>query len=106
MQWVFLFTAIIFEICGTSLMKISYGFTKLIPSIGTIVCYIITFAALANALKKIPVSVAYAIWCAAGIVVISAIGILFFKESINFLKVLSTIFIVLGVVGLYMSDIL
>jgi small multidrug resistance pump len=104
MQWLFLFAAIIFEICGTSLMKISYGFTKLWPSIGTIVCYIITFTALANALKKIPVSVAYAIWCAAGIVILSVIGILFFKESINFLKVLSTVFIVLGVIGLYISD--
>ncbi len=106
MYWIFLAIAILFEIIGTSLMKISYGFTKLAPSIGTIICYIITFASLANALKKIPVSIAYAIWSAAGIVIISAIGIIFFKESLTIFKVISTILIIIGVVGLYLSELI
>ncbi|WP_261830585.1 DMT family transporter [Inconstantimicrobium mannanitabidum] len=103
MQWIYLFLAIGFEITATTLMKVSNGFSKILPTIGTGLGYIICFTCLSMALKKIDISVAYAIWSAAGIVIISTIGVLFFKENISFLKVVSILLIVLGVIGLNLS---
>ena len=103
MEWVYLFLAIGFEIIATSLMKVSYGFTKLLPTIGTFLGYILCFTLLSFALKKIDISIAYAIWSATGIVVLTAIGVFFFKEEINFIKIVSLLLIVLGVVGLNLS---
>ncbi|MDW8800236.1 multidrug efflux SMR transporter [Clostridium sp. A1-XYC3] len=103
MEWVYLILAIAFEISATTLMKMSNGFTKILPTLGTFLGYIICFSFLSIALKKIDISVAYAIWSAAGIVVLSTIGVVVFKENINVLKVTSILFIVLGVIGLNLS---
>lgn len=103
MEWIYLILAIAFEISSTTLMKMSNGFTKILPTVGTFLGYIICFSFLSISLKKIDLSVAYAIWSAVGIFVLSAIGIFVFKESINILKVISILFIVLGVVGLNLS---
>lgn len=105
MEWVYLILAIAFEISATTLMKMSNGFTKILPTVGTFLGYIICFCFLSISLKKIDISVAYAIWSAAGIVILSAIGIFVFKESINALKVISLLFIVLGVVGVNLSGV-
>ncbi|AKA69349.1 MULTISPECIES: DMT family transporter [Clostridium] len=105
MEWIYLILAILFEIAGTTLMKVSYGFTKILPTIGTFLGYIICFICLSMALKKIDISVAYAIWSAAGLVILSTIGIFVFKESISVLKVVSLAFIVLGVIGLNLSGV-
>ena len=103
MEWIYLILAISFEITATTLMKYSNGFTKILPSVGTFVGYLICFTFLSIALKKIDVGVAYAIWGAAGITAMSILGIIFFKESINVLKIFSILFIVLGVIGLNLS---
>jgi small multidrug resistance pump len=105
MEWIYLILAIILETLGTTCMKMSDGFTKLLPTLGTLITYGLCFTFLAIALKKIPVSVAYAIWSATGIVIISVIGVLVFKERINAFKVLSLLFIILGVIGLNFSGI-
>ncbi|MTK11350.1 MAG: multidrug efflux SMR transporter [Clostridiaceae bacterium] len=104
MHWIYLILAIAFELIGTTLMKISYGFTKLIPTIGTFMAYVICFTLLSLSLKKIEVGIAYAIWSAVGIVVLCIIGIVFFKESVSLIKVVSIIFILIGVMGLYLSN--
>ncbi|AFM00034.1 cation/cationic drug transporter [Desulfitobacterium dehalogenans ATCC 51507] len=103
MQWVYLALAILLEIFGTTLMKMSDGLTKMLPTAGMFLAYALCFGSLALALKKIPVSVAYAVWSGVGIVIISVIGILVFKETINTLKVVSIVLIVAGVVGLNLS---
>ncbi len=103
MEWLYLFIAIVLEISGTTLMKLSNGFTKLLPSAGTFLSYVICFWALGKALNKIPVSIAYAIWGAVGITIISLIGIIYFKEDINSIKLISISLIVIGVVGLHLS---
>ncbi len=105
MEWIFLMLAIVLEIIGTTLMKVSDGFTKLIPTIGTLVSYGLCFTFFAKALTRIPVSVAYAIWSAVGICIISIIGIAFFQESVNVIKIASILFIIVGVVGLNFSGI-
>ena len=103
MAWIYLIIAIIFEVVGTTFMKLSEGLTKLTPSIMMFICYILCFSVFALALKKIEVSVAYAIWSAVGVTLISIIGIMFFSENINAVKIISTLLIIAGVVGLKLS---
>ncbi|MBU3076051.1 DMT family transporter [Clostridium estertheticum] len=105
MEWVYLILAVIFEILGTNCMKMSDGFTKLLPIIGTFLTYGLCFVFLSISLKKIPISVAYAIWAAAGIIIVSAMGILIYKESVSVLKIISLLFIVVGVIGVNLSGV-
>jgi len=62
MPWIFLFAAILFEVAGITSMKLSRGFAELLPSIGVFVFYICSAAAVIFALKRLELSVAYAIW--------------------------------------------
>jgi small multidrug resistance pump len=105
MEWIYLIFAILSEIIATTLMKYSNGFSKLLPTAGSVIGYIISFSLLSLALKKIDVSVAYAIWSAAGIVILTVIGTAVFNESISLLKVVSILLIVLGVIGLNLSGV-
>ncbi|ABC24147.1 DMT family transporter [Rhodospirillum rubrum] len=100
MTWLTLTGAILFELAGTTAMKLSEGFTRLLPSVALVVCYAISFTLLTLTLKKMDVSIAYAIWSGAGTVLITVIGILVFKEPATLLKVLCIALIVAGVVGL------
>lgn len=81
MSWFYLVLAIIFETIGTTVLKLSNGFLVLIPSIATVVSYILSFLFLSYALKTIDISVAYAIWGAFGILLICVIGIIFSKNN-------------------------
>ncbi len=103
MPWIFLVFAILFEVAGTTCMKLSEGFTKLLPSIGLGVFYLLSLTLLTLALKRIDVSVAYAIWSGLGTAVISVIGIAIFREPVTAMKIGSLLLIVLGVVGLNLS---
>lgn len=104
MNWLYLAFAVIFETVGTTLLKLSNGFGVLLPSIGTVVSYALCFLFLSFALKTIDMSVAYAIWGALGILLISAIGILFLHETVSVLKIVSILLIILGTVGLRMAS--
>ncbi len=104
MYWFFLFLAIIFEVLGTTSMKLSEGFTKIVPSLGMLLFYLLSLAALTIALKKIEMSVAYAIWAGVGTALITIIGLFLFKESLSLLKIISILFIIIGVVGLHLSS--
>jgi small multidrug resistance pump len=99
-HWVFLVGAIVLEVAGTTSMKLSGGFTKPVPSVLLFACYAASFTALTFALKKIDVSVAYAIWSGVGTALIAAIGILYFREAFSVLKLVSLMLIIAGVVGL------
>ena len=103
--WLFLAGAILFEVAGTTSMKLSEGFTKLVPSVFLFVFYVASFAALIFALKRIDVGVAYAIWSGVGIALIAATGILYFREAATALKLVSIGLIVVGVVGLNLGGI-
>jgi len=81
-------------------MKLSEGFTKTVPSILMGVCYVISLSLLTLALKKIDVSVAYALWSGLGTLLISVIGIMWFREPATAIKIASIALIILGVVGL------
>jgi small multidrug resistance pump len=104
-HWFFLVGAITLEVAGTTSMKLSKGFTKLLPSVLLFVFYAASFVALTLALKKIEVSVAYALWSGAGTALIAAIGILYFNETATLLKFISILLIIVGVVGLNFSGV-
>lgn len=101
--WILLMLAILFELSGTTSMKLSAGFTKLWPSILMFVLYGCSFTLLNFALAYMNVGVAYAIWSGVGIVLITMVGVVLFKESINLNQVLWVSLIVIGVIGLKMS---
>jgi len=84
-------------------MKLSEGFTKLVPSIWLFVFYTLSLGMLTLALKRIDVSVAYAVWSGVGTALIATIGVLWFKEPATALKLVSLALIIAGVVGLNLS---
>lgn len=106
MKWLLLLIGIIAELLGSTSMKMSDGFTKLYPSILTFVFWAIGLTIFIFALKKFDLSFAFAIWAGLGIVGVSVIGIVIFKEPYNALKIVSIIVIVVGVIMLNMSDLL
>ena len=103
MSRLFLLLAIISEVTGTTCMKLSAGFTQLLPSVSMIIFYGISLTSLTIAIKKIDVSVAYAVWSGLGTVLIATIGILWFKEPATALKIISLGLVVIGVIGLNLS---
>jgi small multidrug resistance pump len=103
MHWTFLSLAILFEVVGTTCMKLSDGLTKWLPAMLMALCYGACFVFLSLALKKIDVSVAYAIWAGVGVALISAIGVFYFREPLTMLKVLGTVAIIGGVIALNLA---
>ena len=83
LYWIYLLIAILTEVVGTTMMKVSQGLTRLMPSVLMFVMYAISFVFMALALKKIEVSTAYAIWSGLGTALIATIGIVAFRESFS-----------------------
>ncbi len=103
MSWMYLFFAIISEVTGTTCMKLSGGFTKVLPSIAMVIFYGISLTSLTIAIKNIDVSVAYAVWSGIGTALITIIGILWFKEPATAFKIISIGLVIVGVIGLNLS---
>lgn len=101
--WLFLAAAIVFEVAGTTSMKLSDGLTRVGPTVAMFVLYGISFAVLTLALKKIDVSVAYTIWSGIGTTVIALIGWQLFGEQMTPFKVACIGLVIAGVVGLTIS---
>jgi len=104
MPWLYLILAIVFEVVGTTAMKLSNGFTHPLPSVTVFVCYGCSIALLTLAVRSIDISVAYAIWSALGMTLITIIGIAWFKEPATVAKLVSIAIIIIGVVGLNFSE--
>ena len=96
--WLYLLIAIVTEVVGTTMMKVSQGLTRLVPSVLMFLLYGISFAFMALALKRIEVSIAYAVWSGLGTALIAAIGIFWFRESFNIPKLVGVVLIIAGVV--------
>ena len=103
-SWVLLYLAIALEVGGTLSIKLSQGFSRLVPSLCVIALYGASFTLLSIAVRKIDLGVAYAIWSGVGIIAITCIGFMFFNESINLRKVLSILVIIIGVVSLNLAS--
>lgn len=101
MHWsILLAIAICSEIFGTSMLKLSQGFSKPLPSVGVIVGFGVAFYCLSLALKHIPLGMTYAIWSGVGLVLTAMIGVIVFNEKIDMWGVFGIGLIVAGVVVL------
>ncbi len=96
--YTFLAVAIVAEVIATSSLKASTGFTRLLPSIATVVGYGVSFYFLSLTLAVIPTGIAYAIWSGAGVVLISLIAWLVFGQSLDAAALVGMGLIVAGVV--------
>jgi multidrug transporter EmrE-like cation transporter len=101
--WICLAIAIAFEIAGTSLLKASNGFARTGLGIASMGCYWVCFGFLAVAMKNIPVGVAYAIWSGVGIIAITVIGWLVFKQGLNAVQIGFIALICVGAIGLNLT---
>lgn len=100
MSWIYLGLGIIVEVIGSTSMKLSAGLTRLGPSITMFVCFGVSLAFATLAMKKLDLSLVYAIWAGLGTAMTAAIGIYWFKEPVSALKIASIFLIILGVAGL------
>jgi small multidrug resistance pump len=100
LHWFCLAGAIALEIAGTISMKLSEGFSRTLPSVLIFVFYAGSFTLMTVAVKKIDVSVSYAIWSGVGTTAIALIGVYWFRESLTTMQVASIVLIITGVIGL------
>ncbi|MCO4319832.1 multidrug efflux SMR transporter [Phyllobacterium sp. 21LDTY02-6] len=97
MTYLYLLVAIVCEVIATSALKQADGFTRLWPSLICIAGYGAAFYLLSIPLKTMPVGIVYAIWSGAGIVLIAAVGLVWFKQSLDLAAVIGLALIIAGV---------
>ena len=100
MHWVYLFIAGLFEISWAVGLKLSHGFSQIIPSVLTVLCMIASFYFLALALKNLPLGTAYAIWTGIGTIGTVILGIILFKEPVKVMRLFCIVLIICGITGL------
>ncbi|MBP1154830.1 MULTISPECIES: multidrug efflux SMR transporter [unclassified Paenibacillus] len=103
--YLFLALAIVFELFGTSMLKASEGFTKVLPSVGVIIGFSVAFYSLSLSLQQIPLGIAYAIWSGVGTAATALIGFLVWKEKLNMTTVLGVMLIIAGVIVLNLKTV-
>ena len=99
-SWIWLSLAILAEVTGSTALKLSEGFTRLLPSGVLIISYGFAFYAMSQSLKGLSLSVVYGVWSAAGIALVTLVSIAFLGEGFSLLKGLSLLLITLGIIGL------
>lgn len=97
MSWLLLTLAIVLEVTGTTNMKLSEGFSKVLPTFFVFVFYGLSIGALTLALNRIEVSMAYAVWSGMGTALVAVVGMLVFKEPVTAAKLGGLALIVVGV---------
>jgi small multidrug resistance pump len=102
--WYVLAVAILFEVAGTTCMRLSEGFTRVTPSVLIFVFYAVSFALNTMIIRTLGLSVVYAVWSGVGTALTAAIGIWYFKEPATAAKLAFTGLIVIGVMGLHASS--
>ena len=91
------------EVAGTTALKSSAGFSRLVPSLLVCLFYGLSFFLFALALKRIELGVAYAIWAGLGTALVATIGVLWFGEAVSTIKLVSLVLIIAGVAGLNLA---
>jgi quaternary ammonium compound-resistance protein SugE len=98
MAWMMLLLAGIFEVVWAYAMKMSDGFTRLVPSVITVVFMVLSFVLLAYAMRSLPLGTAYTIWTGIGAVGSFLVGVLMLGEPASALRMLAAVLIVSGLV--------
>lgn len=97
MKYLYLSLAILFEVMGSGFLKASDGFSKVIPTVITLVAYLICFFFFSLALRQLPLGLAYAVWGGVGIVLTAMISVIIFKQQLDWPAIIGIALIVAGV---------
>ena len=97
MKYIFLSLAILSEVIATTLLTASAGFAKPVPALLSLIGYGAAFYWLALTLRTMPVGIAYGIWSGVGIILISAIGMVWFRQTLDMPAVVGLVLIIAGV---------
>jgi small multidrug resistance pump len=97
-HWLFLAGAVLSEVFASSMLKLSEGFSKPLPTVGVAVGFIVSFYCLSLALKTLPLGTAYAIWAGVGLILTSLVSIMFFGQKADLMGIISIGLIFLGVI--------
>ncbi|MGY8524053.1 quaternary ammonium compound efflux SMR transporter SugE [Paracidovorax citrulli] len=98
MAWILLTFAGLLEVVWAYSMKLSEGFTRLVPSVVTLVAMIASFALLSISMRSLPLGTAYTVWTGIGAVGAFVVGLLVLGEPANALRIIAALLIVLGIV--------
>jgi small multidrug resistance pump len=104
LPWIYLFTAILFEVAGITSMKLSRDLSEPLPSLAVLIFYVCSATAVILALKRLELSTAYAIWSGIGTALAAMIGVVYFREPLTPFKMISLGLVILGVVGLTLAE--
>lgn len=103
MNWAILVIAGLFEVGWAIGLKYTDGFTRLWPTVGTVLAMLISLGLLGIAMKSLPVGTAYAVWVGVGAVGTAILGIVLFEEQANPARLVSLALILAGIVGLKLA---
>ncbi|CEN45434.1 DMT family transporter [Capnocytophaga canimorsus] len=98
MKYFYLALAIILEVTGSAFLNKSEGFSKLVPSLVTIIAFGACFFFFSQSLKEIPLGIAYAIWAGSGLVLTALVSVFIFKQSLDLAGIIGIAFILVGVI--------
>lgn len=98
MNYIYLIVAVAFEVVATSALKETNGFTRLVPSVIALAGYACAFYFLSLVLRTVPVGIVYALWCGAGIVFITGIAWIWFRQALDLPALIG--------IGLIMADVM
>lgn len=104
MAWIILLLAGLLEIAWAVGLKVSDGLTRPLPAALTIAAMIVSMALLAVAVRTLPLGTAYAVWTGIGAVGTVLLGILLFGESVSPVRLVCITLIVVGIVGLHVTE--
>jgi quaternary ammonium compound-resistance protein SugE len=104
MDWLFLLAAGLCEIAWAIGLKYTEGFSRVLPTIGTVVAMAASIGFLGLALKSLPIGTAYAVWTGIGAVGTAALGIYLFNEPTTLSRLTCIGFILLGIIGLKVTS--
>ncbi|MGZ8158979.1 MAG: DMT family transporter [Methylobacter sp.] len=104
MAWFLLFSAGFVEILFALSLKYNEGFTRLWPSVATAVTGAGSLYLLILAIKTLPLGTAYAVWTGMGAVGVAILGIILFKESVDWYRLISIALVIIGIIGLKLTD--
>ncbi len=104
MSWFLLFIAGLLEVAWAAGLKSSEGFTRLWPSVFTVVTATASFVLLAMAMRQLPLGTAYAVWTGIGAVGAFVFGIVMLGEAVTPARMASAALIVVGLIGLKLSS--
>ncbi|CUA94026.1 Multidrug transporter EmrE and related cation transporters [Thiomonas bhubaneswarensis] len=101
-SWLFLFGAIAAEVIGTTALKATHGFTRLLPSLVVVVAYALAFYLLSRTMQTIPMSISYAVWSGVGIVLITLIGYVVYHQTLDLAALIGLGLILAGVLVIHL----